>query len=232
MKTGFNHGWNNVMKSKQYTYHGVQKTCNIQPEPGSFIQFPLGPPFGPPIFAFFVSFQANGLTTQGRDYDIIHNQANADNFNNELGQRYWPTYRTYYIRRWQCVFDTSAIPDNAVIIDATLDINPNSDASDRDFVIVIRSGMPSWPAVPITYSSYNLANYSGNLGSIDTSSGNYYSFNLNASGLLAINKTGNTKFMLMSDNDIGSVRPIGYELVSYAPFQNAGLLQLHYQIPL
>lgn len=46
MKTGFIHGYPNKPTKKGYSYHGVDRDCLIQPDPGPFEEYPTGPPLG------------------------------------------------------------------------------------------------------------------------------------------------------------------------------------------
>ena len=43
MKTGFIHGYTNKPTKKRYSYHGVDRDCLIQPDPGPFDEYPNKP---------------------------------------------------------------------------------------------------------------------------------------------------------------------------------------------
>ena len=47
MKTGFIHGYPNKPTKKRYSYHGFERDCLMQPNPGPFDEYPFKPP-GPP----------------------------------------------------------------------------------------------------------------------------------------------------------------------------------------
>ena len=122
----------------------------------------------------------------------------------------------YRIFRGALFFDTSSLNENATINSASFSFVVDSDNSDTDFDIVIQKGTSStYPHDPLEEDDYYYANYTGNLGSINTSSitvGSYNNISIN--DLTIINAGGTTKFVIRSSRDINSSEPSNDEYVS------------------
>ena len=129
---------------------------------------------------------------------------------NWVGQTYY-TGDTYGIYRGGVYFDTSALPDNAVVTAAVIKLYGYADQSTgRDFSVTIVDG--SALTTPITATSYGgLLSKTVSLGSINTSAGwlttGYNSIPLNAAGLALISKTGASNFGIRSSLDIATSAP-------------------------
>lgn len=133
-----------------------------------------------------------------------------------IGQN-WNGY-DYSEWRAYAAFDTSSIPDTAVITSATLKIYGYQDASTTDFYITVQNGQPTYPHAPVVVGDYNKAYYSGDGGSLTTvgfSTSGYNSITLNADGMSWISLTGVTKFCLRSSRDISGAAPSGNEFVAF-----------------
>ncbi|MBA7573614.1 hypothetical protein ES708_15412 [subsurface metagenome] len=122
----------------------------------------------------------------------------------------------YNIRRGFITFDTSGLPDTALIESATLKLKIKGDYSDTDFDLIIRNGQPTYPHIPLVVGDYLHSHYSGNGGSKNTGDapdgdGTWFYINLNATGLSWINKTGITKLALISSRDVAEEPPTGDE---------------------
>ena len=143
------------------------------------------------------------------------------NFAGTIGQRY--VAALYIIWRSFVFFDTSSIGADAVIISATLTLyttNAGKSTVDTDFDVVIKSGMPDYPTEPLVVEDYLLSKYSGDGGSINTADVSAVDhatnvITLNKTGLDWINKTGMTKFALISSRDIDSDIPNGDEYIVF-----------------
>ena len=121
---------------------------------------------------------------------------------------------SYRIRRAFLPFDTSSLPDDAVISDAKLKtyINSklNNDNDGDDWVTVVQTSQPSNTA--LANSDFDLAGSINNptegvdtgerkdITSVSTSA--YLTFNLNATGKGWVNKTGFTKLGLREGHDV------------------------------
>jgi len=124
-----------------------------------------------------------------------------------VGQRFIsPNYATF---RGGVVFNTSGLPDTALIISAVLKIYCESNFYLRG--VQILNGQPTYPHVPMELEDFDRTKYSGN-GGETTLAGGWASsgpvtFNLTSEGLSWINRTGNTKFIFMSSNDVNNIPP-------------------------
>ena len=99
-------------------------------------------------------------------------------------------------------FDTSGIPTENNILSAKLYFMPIS-LPDVNFNIVIQNGQPDYPSDGIEAGDYNKTHYSGNYGSVNTStlSTENYSY-IEITDVSIITKGGTTKFILRSSKDI------------------------------
>jgi len=106
-------------------------------------------------------------------------------------------------------FDTSSLPDTAVITAATLSLYGSQDASQTDFDITVVNGtLLNDPIVAGDYG--DLLNETTSGGAFNTSGFSVNSSNdipLNAVGIGWISKTGMTKFGLRSSRDITATAP-------------------------
>jgi hypothetical protein len=138
-----------------------------------------------------------------------------------IGQK--KTGSTYYMYRGFVFFNTSALPSNAYLDNATLSLYKKDDYSTTDFTLMIQNGQPTYPHKPMQGGDYNLNHYSGNGGTLPTQS---FTNGYNAiilSNLNWINKTGITKLCLRSDRDINGIAPTGNEYVNvYANEKGSG----------
>jgi hypothetical protein len=118
-----------------------------------------------------------------------------------------PSYR---VARGFVLFNTSSIPDDATITTITLQLYGASDASDTDFAVLVYSGQPSHPHVPLIPQDYNADNYP-----VNASSGMFLTSSFSLSGYTnlslyttTINKTGITKLLLWSSRDNNTIAPL------------------------
>ncbi len=121
---------------------------------------------------------------------------------------------TYYVYRGFVLFNTSALPSNAYLDDATLSLYKKDDYSATDFDITIQNGQPTYPHNPMQTGDYYRGYYSGNGGSLNTSrfTSGYNAIPLN--NLSWINTTGITKLCLRSSRDINGNAPTGNEYIN------------------
>ena len=117
------------------------------------------------------------------------------------------TPTAYKIQRAFIPFDTSSIPDNAVITSAKLKVyvesKSNLDNDEEDFVTVVNATQPS--STELTTADYDAlstteaidVNERKDITDVSTSS--YLTFYLNTKGKTSIDKTGYTKLALEKD---------------------------------
>jgi len=152
-------------------------------------------------------------------YSAARNATSGTIFNTSssitIGQykRASPTY--YYVYRGYLFFNTTALPQNAYIDNATLSLYKYLDSSTTDFEITVQNGQPTYPHNPLQTTDYNKNLYSGNGGSKNTSSlgTGYNAIYLNSDGKSWMNRTGWTKLCLRSNRDINGYTPTGNEHV-------------------
>jgi len=172
---------------------------------------------------FYTNSNDGSLTANSAVYATAHDAATGTALGTDLyvGQWWYTGTSKYYLYRAFIFFDTSTLPDDAIIISATLTLYTYKKAGvDTDFNIVIRNGMPDYPHDAYVVGDYLYSHYSGDGGSINTAnvSATLNAANvidLNATGLGWINLTGATKFALISSKDIDSLIPTGEERISF-----------------
>jgi hypothetical protein len=120
----------------------------------------------------------------------------------------------YRIRRGFFIFDTSELPSNAYIDNATLSLYKKDDYSTTDFTITVQNGQPDFPHDPLEESDYNKEYYSGNGGELNTV--NFVSGynNITLTELSWVSIGGVTKLCLRSCRDINEITPTGSEYVN------------------
>ena len=129
----------------------------------------------------------------------------------------------FNIMRSYLYFDTSAIPDGAVISAASIYIYGTTDNSTNDFDIQVWNGMPDYPHDPLAVGDYAQGNYAGTGGTFNTSgfaTGSYNQIPLDATGIGWISKTGTTKLMLRSSRDVNQFQP-GVGVAEYVIFESS-----------
>ena len=75
---------------------------------------------------------------------------------------------TYDIYRSFVLFNTSSLPTNAYLDNATLSLYKKDDYSTTDFTITIQNGQPTYPHNPLQTGDYAKSHYSGNGGGLST----------------------------------------------------------------
>ena len=116
----------------------------------------------------------------------------------------------YYIRRYPVIFDTSALPDDAVILAAVFSAYTVFPVGDNlDMVLVHVPDL----AIPITTADYGRI-HAARLSEIgrclvaDQTSTRQFFIKVNLDGLNSINKQGYTKWALICSNDQDGVAPV------------------------
>jgi hypothetical protein len=171
--------------------------------------------------ATFYSTDSDGWLEGWSDaYNTVHDAVNAFNWNdgeNELiiGQWY-DVLSIYHIFRSAVFFDTSSLPDSAVITSATLSLFGAISVPTTEFDITVVDG--SLLNDPLVLGDYgDLLNQTTSGGVFNTSGFalDYNDIPLNATGMGWISKTGMTKFGLRSSRDIDVIPPsdVGFEFV-------------------
>jgi hypothetical protein len=126
---------------------------------------------------------------------------------------------TYSIMRPVFYFDTRSVPRPSAIVSGYLVLYGDGDfTTGGDFDIVLQKGNGVAPHKPVIAGDYDMTQYSGNGGSLNTlgflCTALPNILNLNGTGMSWINYGGFTSFMLRSGNDINGIAPGSDEFVS------------------
>jgi len=137
---------------------------------------------------------------------------------------------TYTIYRSAVCFDTSSLDDDCLIQSAVLTLKRVT-ANYGLGTIMLKTGAPTYPHIPIVTGDYDRTLYSGN-GGTGSIVGSSCIITLNFAGEGWINKTGYTKFMVMSQNDINNTPPTANEWAQfYSSSTYRPVLVVTYTIP-
>ena len=190
--------------------------------------------------ATFYSTASDGYLSKGDPtYNNAHIAPNAGYIANAItyirvGQQ---LLTDYYIYRDALFFDTSSLPDNAVITSATLSLWGATAAPATDFYVTVVDG--SSLNDPLVVGDYGyLGGQTTSGGELNTAGyspgGPYNDIVLNAAGIGWISRTGMTKFGLRSSRDITSSAPSGDEIVAFSSNEeilHPPMLVVTYSIP-
>ena len=143
------------------------------------------------------------------DYSTAHNAASGSMIEtNQIGQQKWSTQ--FRIFRSPGIWDTTGIISAGVVSVALC--GTHLGALIADFKIVVQSGQPDFPHVPVVGADYNKNNYGGIGGESETlvAGRGGYSFNLPLGGdFLNWIQNGLTKLMLRSSKELAASPPTG-----------------------
>jgi len=127
---------------------------------------------------------------------------------------------TYTIYKAPMFFDTSALPDSAIVTAATLKLWGIDDYSTANFDLNLYQGLPTCPHDPVVSGDYDKDNYDlqegGSLNTSSWTTSGWNSITLNEDGRSWIDPTGDTKIIMISYETILQSAPIGHEMVSWA----------------
>lgn len=143
----------------------------------------------------------------------------------QIGQKYLAG--TYYIYRGFLYFDTSPIPDDAIVTAANVSLNC-SNIETNYFNLVVQDGQPLYPHTPLTLADFYSEHYSGMGGNVSTSSliaNDYVNLTLSSTGLEWINLEDVTELAFLSDQDINYTSPVNdatINIYSVEQGQNGG----------
>lgn len=171
----------------------------------------------------------------GNDYATVRDAVNASVIGPNaldimVGQVFYSYPNEYRILRSAFVFNTTNLPNNALISDATLTLTFESYYVDVSFFVVVQNGQPTYPHIPMELGDYDRTLYSGNGGQVNMTTSPFgvipqptVDIELNDYGKIWINKTGLTKFMLRSSRDIEGIAPQDsiYESVGFYSADNS-----------
>ncbi|HWR27845.1 MAG TPA: hypothetical protein VN377_05355, partial [Candidatus Thermoplasmatota archaeon] len=157
---------------------------------------------------YIYNYGTNYNTAQSSSYGMESSSATYIT----IGQKKVSTM--YFINRGFVFFNTSVVPFNALLDNATLALYKKDDNSTTDFDITIQDGQPTYPHDPLESSDYNKNHYSGNIGALNTSGFTTGYNNITLNNLKCINTNGTTKLCLRSSRDINGTTPTGNEYIN------------------
>lgn len=161
-------------------------------------------------------------------YSNAHNAPIAFSWDSDTSNRL-PIGQTgqtgFNIFRSALYFDTSSLPDSAIIISANLSLYGYQDSSQTDFDLIVVDG--SLLNDPIEGGDYGyLLNQTTSGGVFNTSgfsTGSYNDIPLNSAGIGWISKTGMTQFGLRSSRDILAIVPGAFsEEIEVSSYEGGG----------
>jgi hypothetical protein len=162
------------------------------------------------------------ITGDGTPYSTVQGASEGSPIDNaatfSIGQKCEsmgppPPPPLYFIYRGCVYFDTSSIPSTDLIDSVTLKLYKDSDYSTTDFDIVVQDGQPTYPHAPMVPGDYDKSHYSGNGGSLNTTSFSNGYNDITITNHSWINTSGTTKLCLRSSRDIDSTEPTGDEYI-------------------
>ena len=178
-----------------------------------------------PILTVISTYEAEVMRrTADESYASAHDASAANSLYTSsvyFGQWYQEAggFFYYQIERGGFIFDTSALPAEAVITAVTLKLygqHKNDDDATFDITVVNGADLQN-PMVLADYGELLDDTISlGSINSADWSLTGYNNIALNAAGIALINKTGNTLLAVRSSRDINSTAPTPISLWSEA----------------
>jgi len=199
-----------------------------------------------PTSVFYSSSYDDGVMGTGANYPAARDAATGTvqgTNTAQVGQVYVSAISFYTVSRLMLMFNSAALPDDAVIIQARINVYGHDGGSglpDNDFYLVAQSGMPTYPHMPVVSADYDEAHYTGDGGFLHTSDWSLSSYNvvlLNGTGIGWVSKTGWTKFALRSSDDIADTSPGAneYNIVNVKTYEYgmtyAPALSVYYSLP-
>lgn len=198
-----------------------------QTDDGRFIGVFEALPVSAGTFEYHGTDKDGYLTASNADYSVAHDAATgtvtAGTTAIRVGQQYYDG-TTYYIYRGGVFFDTSAIPDDAIISDAALAIEPGGDYSQVDFYTCVVSGEDLVSTGLVTSDYGDLGTTDAILGAADSSDmtvGEHVVIGLTEGGISDISLNSTTAFGLRSYWDIIEYAAAGDTILTLVPDGNA-----------
>jgi len=232
MDTCFNKGFNDIPAKKYYKYHGLIMPCNIQPDPVCFSRYDTKDPYGPPITRHFSAYYDVGWNYGDFNYIDAHNHVSGGIYGPYIGQTkedFGGGLFLYQFYRMGVVWDTVILPWNCKINSASILLTITDKWSGVLFDIVVRNGMPTFPHTTDHIYDYYYDNYWGDFGRKEITDPGSFEIKLTDMGLLLINKTGYTKFALISSHDINYSIPTANDTIGINGLSSYIRLKVVYQ---
>jgi len=202
--------------TKYYYYHGILKPCNVQPQIVCFDQVDTPDKYGPEKTSIFYAYYDVGWNYGIFNYTDAHDHATGGIYGPYIGQSkedFGGGLYLYSFYRMGLVWDTVSLPYDCEIISAKVTLTITNKWSGVTFDIVLRNGAPTFPHITDDTDDYYYNNYSGDYGRVEITDPGNIEIDLTPGGLLLVNKSGYTKFALISSNDIDRIIPIANDTI-------------------
>ena len=209
-------------------------------EPPEFASYPVT--VDPGTIIDETDAKTGELMNSGSSFSIARNAATSNEANGyQILVGMWYSSNLYHVSRCALVYDSSFLPKGSIIDSAKVVLVVHGDGSETDFNMVLTqptftgdmatgwfNDFTGW-ASSGTYSTTNLSEAFSTSGISD---GDSLRFVLNSAGLENIDISGETRFMLMSQEDINNSSP-GTTYDEYEWFEdNDTYIQIWYRIPI
>jgi hypothetical protein len=164
---------------------------------------------------FYSSSGDGGIRNSGATYSTVQSASSGNEVSAQATTFYTQNALSggfYYVSRIFLPFDTSALPDGAIITEATLAIygagsNTEYDAGYTD--LKLYEGTQAEPITMANFDSFNstLLTDDASPWEYPLSGSGYSTISLNAAGIALINKTGITKYCIRQHGDVNALQP-------------------------
>jgi hypothetical protein len=170
------------------------------------------------------------IRNSGADYDTVHDAATGNQIQDTLTyQGCQNTYYlgNYYLRRDFMEFDTSSLPDDALVYKVTFTIMGNGDTSEGDAGqsdLKLYEGMQHSPLEYGDFDAFGTTELSDDFSNWEypLPDGITKTIDLNDAGKALINKTGMTKFCIRCMGDVLRAAPSGTYNTAYFHTSESG----------
>ena len=182
---------------------------------------------------FDSSQRSNGAMLQNNSavYNTVYMEEHGQVITGPMTAGQFQSGGDYWIVRSYLMFNTSTLPDNAVITSAYVKMVVYDDFSTDDFNVTVqerRDPTPHDPLIPLDYWRNSFNTDRGHTNTSGYTDEDWFNVVLNAGGLADISKTGYTYWGLRNDREIAGDAPVNDEWIQfYAPGGVAPLKSPH-----
>jgi len=161
------------------------------------------------------------LETTGASWDAVYNATSATTIHPHVGLCGGANKITYYVLHHGILyFDTSSIPDDVVVINASIALSVFDKSATNFNAVIQHDQTDTRPSTPSIYADYDRLHYSGSDGYTANSAftkEKWGTIFLNVSGTNWIKKTELTKFVVRSGFDVNGINGIasGYNFLEW-----------------
>jgi hypothetical protein len=207
------HSKNFLKKDNTGVTTSVDVTCRNFTDPPMLIP-------GDYSLEFDSSMRSNGAMLQNNSavYNTAYMEQHGQIVTGPLTCGQFQSGGDYWIVRSYLMFNTSMLPDNAVISSAYVKMVVYDDFSTDDFNVTVQERRSPAPHNPLSVLDYWRNSFNDDRGHTNTSGytdEDWFNVSLVAGGLADISKTGFTYWGLRSDQDISGSSPVNDEWIQF-----------------